>query len=290
MQADYLPNGQAKSFLADARLPDGRRPGRRRDDVAAVPAGGEQPAAPGRQPGLPARPGLRTALHRAGSPTGSSGPAEIQWKPVDPAHAALPGRHEVRPPRRHRRAAAAHHAARDHRPARAHQLRRQGRDLGVPRPARPGGRDRRAARRPRSRRRPRAVIFEVDQSKIDSGALARVARANLVPGPVDHARRRHRRARSTTCGAGSRCRSATTPASSPCSCSRSCCSAGSRSRYRASAPVLGPVHPRDRRRRCRTYRRGDRRARAHRSRGVRRGVRPDAQRAARRPGLTSKDG
>ncbi len=180
--AGYLPERPGRELPGRHRLPDRRGPrGRARRRVAAVPAGGQQPAAARRQPGLPARPRLRAAVHRhlprrraahRGDPVAAG----------RPGHAAVRGRHEVRPARRHRRRAAPHQPAGGHRPARPDQLRRQGRHLGVPGAARPRGRGRRAARRPRPRRRARPVDLHGDRAQVDSGALVRVARANLVPG------------------------------------------------------------------------------------------------------------
>ncbi|MFC7656139.1 cytochrome c biogenesis protein ResB [Pseudonocardia benzenivorans] len=58
-------------------------------------------------------------------------------------------------------------------------------------------------------------IFTVDQSKVDSGALKQVARANLTPASRSRSTTA-RRSGSTVSPPGCRCRSATTPARSRC--------------------------------------------------------------------------
>ena len=93
-------------------------------------------------------------------PDGTQRTAEIQWSPVDPTTLLSQGATKFARPGRHRRGAAPHRPARGHRPARPDQLRRPGGHLGLPRAARPGGRGRRAARRPRPRRRSRPVHLQ----------------------------------------------------------------------------------------------------------------------------------
>ena len=85
-----------------------------------------------------------------------------------------------------------------------------------PAPRRPRGGRRRAARRPRPRRRPRPVDLQVDQGQVDSGALKRVARANLAARRAATPRRRHRGALRRRQPVGATCRSATTPRRAGC--------------------------------------------------------------------------
>ncbi len=61
-QAHYLPSGQATSFAADIDYQAGRRPGGQQ--LAALPAGGQPPAAGRRRPGVPAGPRLRADASR----------------------------------------------------------------------------------------------------------------------------------------------------------------------------------------------------------------------------------
>ena len=69
--ADYLPSGQPE-LRRRHRLPDRATDLAGRATLAAVPAGGQPPAADRRQPGLPARPRLRT---RSPSPIRTAGSA-----------------------------------------------------------------------------------------------------------------------------------------------------------------------------------------------------------------------
>ena len=64
-------------------------------------------------------------------------------------------------------------------------------------------------------------IFTVDRSKVDTGELTRVARAEPGARRGDHPGRRHRASASTACATGCRCRSATTPHRCGCWSSRS---------------------------------------------------------------------
>ena len=61
-QAHYLPSGQATSFAADIDYQAGRDLSGRQ--LAALPAGGQPPAAGRRRPGVPAGPRLRADVHR----------------------------------------------------------------------------------------------------------------------------------------------------------------------------------------------------------------------------------
>ena len=96
------------------------RPGSGRRHLAAVPTGGQPPAAGGRGPGLSAGPRLRADVHRhlpgraeahpdVAVPAGQHpDPAVVGHRPLRPARRALPGRSTAQAADRHHRTLRAH--------------------------------------------------------------------------------------------------------------------------------------------------------------------------------------
>ena len=180
--ATYLPERPGLGLRGDRRLPVGRRPRGGRADLAAVPARGQPPAAARRRARLPAGPRLHAAVHRD-VPGRAAAHRRHPVEPGRPHHDAVGGRHEVPAARASPTTRSAHRRWRSpgcSRPTTS------GGDVVTsvfPAPDDPRGGRRRAARRPRPRRRARPVDLHAStRPRSTPGALVKVARANLLPG------------------------------------------------------------------------------------------------------------
>ena len=189
--ATYLPNGQASAYAADIGYQTAE------DLAAATSAWRPFPLAVNHPLRLD---GERVYLQGHGYtprftvtfPDGQQRTGAIQWSPVDLTTMLSQGATKFQRPGvtddAQRRAAGLAITG----PAGAHHVRRQRRDLGVPGAERPGGGRRRAARRPRPRRRTRPV--HLHRGPVQGGLRGAGEGGAHEPAarPEHPARRRHR--------------------------------------------------------------------------------------------------